>query len=112
MSAFPPHRVDRLVRGNRIKPGLDGSALLIALDFHVKLEKRVLKHVLGKSTVAEIAAQIAEQFALKSANQNGKSVLSPFAETQQKLFIRAVCQFISSFHDSSAIDTRMCSRRF
>jgi hypothetical protein len=69
MSAFAAQSVDRLMGGNREQPGADRSAGFVLIDLGIKLKKSVLEDIVGEITVSEIAAQIAEERALITANQ-------------------------------------------
>jgi hypothetical protein len=88
MPPVTPSVVDRLIGGDRVQPGTYLPIRIKLLALQMDLEKGLLKHVLGHFGVAQIMAQIAEQFLFVPVDQLFKELAVPFrAVAQQKLLV-------------------------
>src|SRR5205085_1292826 len=80
--------VDRLVRCNGVQPGANRVAGLILVALEVQLEEGVLKDILRKAAIPEVACQVAIQLALVTANQCREGLAIALAGAEQQRFIR------------------------
>src|SRR5262249_15961600 len=94
MAAGAAEGVDRLVRGDRVQPRSHRPALFILANLGKHLKEGVLENVVREFAVAQVAAQVAVQFAFVAAHQHAERLALASAEGREQVLVRTVNQGI------------------
>ncbi len=75
--------INRLVRGDSVKPRAHRTARLVLAFLDIQLQERVLEHILSQITIAQVPAQITVQLTFIAAQQNPKRFRLTTAKARQ-----------------------------